>query len=94
MFLSHLFSDKYPLNILFDYSAVKEAFVFQRRVDAYGKLYGYLPSVAKWFPKASDYQPAREASMKLFGTFKVIHFNSLLSLPIISMVGIFSPESC
>lgn len=57
-----------------NYSATKQAFTFQRKVDAYGKLYGYLPSIAKWLPKLSDFQPARESSVALYDIFKVIIF--------------------
>ncbi|XP_031627920.1 probable cytochrome P450 304a1 [Contarinia nasturtii] len=51
------------------YTAVDNAFIFQRKTDNYGRLYSLIEEVAKYFPVMSDYTVARDASVELYTYF-------------------------
>lgn len=53
------------------YRAAKNAFIFQRSIDGFGKMYSIIPSLSKYFAVQSDFKPGRESSLILFDIFKV-----------------------
>lgn len=61
----------YIQNIICICSISKQAFIFQRHGDDYGKLFSIVQPVAKIFPGGSDYDVIREASNSLYTFFKV-----------------------
>lgn len=44
---------------------------FQRKGDAYGRLFSHIPNVAKLFPNWSDFNRLRKGSMKMHQFMKV-----------------------
>lgn len=89
-------------NFIFLARLSKEAFVFQRKGDDYGKLFSIVQPIAKIFPKSSDFDSIKEASAKLHTFFKVSsngnkqtpstrHF---LSVKFVFLLIFFIPRFC
>lgn len=64
---------------LFD-RAVDNAFLFQREMDDYGKLFSIIESVAKWFPELSGYRAGRESSVELYDVYKVLNIKIVINI--------------
>lgn len=68
------------------YRAVDNAFIFQRKMDDYGKLFSIIEQVAKWFPELSGFNAGRKSSMELYDVYKVF---SKMKLPDILSVKFY-----
>lgn len=56
--------------------AVDNAFIFQREMDDYGKLFSIIEGVAKWFPELSGFKAGRDTSVELYNIYKVFNIEN------------------
>lgn len=61
----------FHLSLLFTTRASEHAFLFAKKASVWGRLLSILWWVPKVFPKWSDYDLLREASMKYYNCIKV-----------------------